>query len=250
MQIVLINPYELGRQPFGLAEPTAWLKQAGFEVDNVDLSVEKLDSDILKQARLVGMYVPMHTATRIAAEAIPRIRELAPRAQICVYGLYAPMNAKLFESLGVNTVLGGEFEPALLSLAERIRSGHAKEALGTVVNLSKIPFQIPDRTRLPSLAHYAHLRLADGIRKTVGFVEASRGCKHFCRHCPVVPIYEGKFRIAPVEVVLADIRNQVGEGAQHISFGDPDFLNGPTHAVRIVRAVNREFPELTYDAPI
>ena len=250
MHVVLINPYELGRQPFGLAEPTAWLKQAGFTVDNIDLSVGRLDSDMLTRARLVAVYVPMHTATRIAAEAIPRIRELAPKARICVYGLYAPMNAKLFENLGVDTVLGGEFEPALLSFAERIRCGDANASLGTVVNLTKIAFPIPDRSHLPSLTHYAHLRLANGIRKTVGFVETSRGCKHLCRHCPVVPIYQGKFRIVPGEVVLADIRNQVSAGAQHISFGDPDFLNGPTHAVRIVRAINREFPELTYDATI
>lgn len=250
MQVVLVNPYELGRQPFGLAEPTAWLKQAGFSVDNLDLSVGRLDSDMLRHASLVAIYVPMHTATRIAAEAIPRVRELAPEATICVYGLYAPMNAELFENLGVDTVLGGEFEPALLSLAKRIRSADANATLGTVVNLAKIPFLIPDRAHLPSLAHYAHLRLADGIRKTVGFVETSRGCKHLCRHCPVVPIYQGKFRIVPVEVVLADIRNQVSAGAQHISFGDPDFLNGPTHAVRIVRAINRAFPELTYDATI
>jgi len=51
-------------------------------------------------------------------------------------------------------------------------------------------------------------------------------------------------------VVMADIASQVERGAQHITFGDPDFFNGPTHAMEIVRALHREFPNLTYDATI
>jgi hypothetical protein len=66
----------------------------------------------------------------------------------------------------------------------------------------------------------------------------------------VVPVYEGRFRIVPVPVVLADIREQVAQGAEHISFGDPDFLNGPTHAFRILDALHEEFPEVTFDATI
>jgi len=84
----------------------------------------------------------------------------------------------------------------------------------------------------------------------VGFAEGSRGCKHWCRHCPVVPVYQGKFRIVQASVVLADIRSQVAMGAEHISFGDPDFLNGPTHALKLARALHAEFPDLTFDATI
>ena len=63
----------------------------------------------------MALYVGMHTATRIAVEAIPRIRELAPHAHLCVYGLYAPMNQPLLRGLGVQTILGGEFEPGLVA---------------------------------------------------------------------------------------------------------------------------------------
>jgi hypothetical protein len=49
---------------------------------------------------------------------------------------------------------------------------------------------------------------------------------------------------------MADIRDQVAAGATHISFGDPDFLNGPTHGLRVAHALHDEFPELTYDATI
>ena len=248
---VLINPYELGRQPFALAEPAAWLKRAGFQVACIDLSLQKLDPRTLAGASLVAVYVGMHTATRIAVEAIPRIKALAPGAHLCVYGLYAPMNEMLLRGLGVGTVLGGEFEPGLLSVAERLRStrrnGTQSEPL---INLSRIEFLTPDRTGLPPLARYAHLQLPDGSSKVVGFAEGSRGCKHLCRHCPVVPVYQGKFRIVPVDVVMADIRSQVTKGAEHISFGDPDFFNGPTHALKLVTALHAEFPGVTFDAVI
>jgi len=92
--------------------------------------------------------------------------------------------------------------------------------------------------------------LPDGGHRITGYTEATRGCKHFCRHCPIVPIYSGQFRVVPVDVVLADIRQQVDAGAEHITFGDPDFFNGITHAERIVRALHGEFPQLTYDVTI
>lgn len=250
MKVVLINPYEIGRQPFGLAEPAAWLTRAGCEVHCLDLTLQRLEPDVLRAARLVAIYVAMHTATRIAVEAIPRIQAIAPQAHLCVYGLYAPMNEKLLRDLGVHTVLGGEVEPALVSLVERLRAGDGRVQTEPVVNLAKIEFLTPDRSALPPLARYAHLQLPDGGRKTVGFAEGSRGCKHLCRHCPVVPVYRGMFRVIPVDVVMADVRQQAAAGAQHISFGDPDFFNGPTHALKLVHALHAEFPDISYDATI
>lgn len=250
MHVVLISPYELGRQPFGLAEPAAWLRRAGFQVACLDLSLQRLDAEVLREAQMVALYLGMHTATRIAVEALPRIQTLAPRAELCAYGLYAPVNEVLLRSLGVGTILGGEFEPALVSAAQQIAAGSALTKPDATVNRNKIAFIKPDRSGLPALQRYAQLRLPDGRRKVVGFTEASRGCKHLCRHCPVVPVYEGRFRIVPTPVVLADIRDQVAQGAQHISFGDPDFLNGPTHAFRTLLALHEEFPKVTFDATI
>ncbi len=250
MKVVLISPYELGRQPFGLAHPAAWLAREGCSVFCLDLSLQTLGSDVIANADLVAVYVGMHTATRIAAGAIPRIRAIAPTARLCVYGLYAPMNADFLRTLGVETILGGEFEPGLKSLVARIRAGDGRIQSEPVVSLAKIEFFPPDRTGLPPLGRYAHLQIPGDGNRVTGFVEASRGCKHLCRHCPVVPVYEGRFRIVPVDVVMADVRQQVAAGAQHISFGDPDFLNGPTHALRVVRALHEEFPKITYDVTI
>jgi radical SAM superfamily enzyme YgiQ (UPF0313 family) len=248
---VLVNPYELGRQPFALAQPAAWLKREGFEVSCLDLSLQKLDAEMLKDAGLVAVYVGMHTATRIAVQALPRVRRLAPKAHLCVYGLYAPMNEALLRGMGVDTVLGGEVEPALLSLGQRLRiNGHPTAQSEPVISLDRIAFEVPDRSGLPKLSRYAHLVLPDGSTRVAGFAEGSRGCKHLCRHCPVVPVYQGKFRIVQLDAVMEDIRQQVEEGAAHISFGDPDFLNGPTHGLRLARALHDAFPRVTFDATI
>ncbi len=250
MKVVLISPYELGRQPFGLAHPAAWLAREGCTVHCLDLSLQKLDAAVIADAELVAIYVGMHTATRIATQAIPRIRAMAPQARLCVYGLYAPMNADFLRALGVDAIFGGEFEPGLKSLVQRIRAGDGRIQSEPVVNLSKIEFLLPDRAGLPPLGRYAHIRVPGAGNRMVGFVDASRGCKHLCRHCPVVPVYEGRFRIVPADMVMADTRQQIAAGAQHISFGDPDFFNGPTHALRIVRALHTEFPQITYDITI
>ena len=247
-KVVLINPYELGRQPFALAHPKALLEKAGFTVVCIDLSLQKLEARFLTEAMLVAVYLGMHTATRIAGAILPRLRELAPQAHLCVYGLYAPINQALFQNLGVKSVLGGEFEPDLMELAIALKTqpGFTKVS----VNLSKIHFTQPDRSGLPALSRYAHLLSHDRAKIVTGFVEASRGCKHLCRHCPVVPVYQGKFRIIPMDVVLKDIAAQIEQGAGHISFGDPDFFNGPGHSMKIVRFMHERYPSITYDATI
>ena len=193
----------------------------------------------------MALYLGMHTATRIAAAALPKIRALAPKARLAAFGLYAPVNAAWLSSLGVESIFGGESEPDLL---DWVLGGDASPH--PIVRRDKIEFLLPDRSGLPELNRYASLVLADGSAKRIGFAEASRGCKHLCRHCPVVPVYEGKFRIVPVDVVMADIAQQVEAGAQHISFGDPDFLNGPTHALKIAEALHGRFPQLSWDATI
>lgn len=239
MRALLIGTYEMGRQPFGLASPAAWLRRAGWEVACADVSRQQLDASAVAAADLIGLYLPMHTATRLALALLPRLRTLAPHARIVAFGLYAPMNVGLLRAAGVNTVLGPEFEADL-----------AAGATQPTPDLPHLAFAAPDRRALPPLSHYAHLHLPSGERRITGYTEASRGCKHHCRHCPIVPIYQGRFRIVPPDVVLADIRQQVAAGAQHITFGDPDFLNGPTHALRIIDALHREFPTLSFDATI
>ena len=257
MDIVLISTYELGRQPFGLASPAAWLRKRGHQVVSLDLSRQALDETAIRKAQLIAIYLPMHTATRLAAQLIPRLRELNEFAHLCCYGLYAPMNVEYLRSLGVSTILGGEFEDGIVHLVERIESTQKRETdqsshtqTEPVISLARLPFEVPDRSGMPSIEKYAHLILPGNGYRIVGSTEASRGCKHLCRHCPVVPVYKGVFRIVGRDVVMEDIRRQVDAGAQHLSFGDPDFFNGIRHAMELVEAFHREFPTITYDVTI
>jgi radical SAM superfamily enzyme YgiQ (UPF0313 family) len=112
--------------------------------------------------------------------------------------------------------------------------------------LARLDFPLPGRRALPALTKYARLE-RDGRQELTGYVEASRGCKHRCRHCPIPPVYGGRFFVVPADVVLADVRQLVAAGARHITFGDPDFLNGPGHAIALARALHAEFPHVTFD---
>jgi len=253
VNIVLISTYELGRQPFGLASPAAWLRKRDHQVLALDLARQSLDEAAIGEAQLIAIYLPMHTATRLAAQLIPQLRNLNPSAHLCCYGLYAPMNVEYLRALGVSTILGGEFEEELVRLAERLASNGKQltvQSPESLISMARLQFEVPDRSGMPAMEKYAHLIVPGAGFRIVGSTEASRGCKHLCRHCPIVPVYKGVFRIVSRDVVMEDIRRQVAAGAQHITFGDPDFFNGIRHAMELTEAFHREFPGVTYDVTI
>jgi len=251
VKILLLSTYELGHQPFGLASPAAWLRKRGHSVHSFDLSRQSVEESALCAAELIVFYLPMHTATRLALQWLRAIRPRNPASHLCACGLYAPLNESHLRAAGFSTVLGPEFEAELAGLADSLASGKAREdSQSNDARLPRLSFEVPDRTGLPALRKYAHVVMPTGEHRTAGYTEASRGCKHLCRHCPIVPVYAGQFRVVPWEVVLSDIRQQVEAGAEHITFGDPDFFNGITHATRIVEALHAQHPRLTYDVTI
>jgi radical SAM superfamily enzyme YgiQ (UPF0313 family) len=258
VRVLLVSTYDLGRQPFGLASPAAWLRGAGVDVHCADVSRETLSAETVRSADAVAFYLPMHTATRLALPLIARVRGLNPSARVFAYGLYAPLNASLLRANGVEEIFGGEFEEALVRAITGPPAaesgvgaiGSASQNRTGVTSVPRLSFLVPDRDGLPPLTRYASLQMPDGARRVVGYTEASRGCKHLCRHCPIVPVYGGRFRTVPIDVVLADVRAQIERGAQHITFGDPDFFNGIKHARQLVTAFAREFPGITYDVTI
>lgn len=254
--ILLISCYELGHQPFHLATLLALLRQAGYTPVPVDTAVETLTDEAITEARFVAVSVPMHTALRLGQQLALHVRSLNPSAHICFYGHYASLNADYLLQKSVDSVIGGEYEVPLLKLIAVLEQGETAPVQGVSTRQSssepwiqRTTFPLPERQQLPSLDHYARLEM-NGRAVLAGYTETTRGCKHRCLHCPITPIYRGRFFAIPAEIVLADIRSQVEHGARHITFGDPDFFNGPTHALRITRAMHREFPEVTFDATI
>ena len=266
--ILLISCYELGHQPAGITQPLGFLEEAGYAPAVLDIAVEELDEARVRRARFAGISVPMHTALRLGVRLAQLIRSLNPECQICFYGLYASLNAEYLLEHVADWVIGGEYEAPLVSLIEALDrqslSDPSPHTAGLTPDLQiqgvsrrgrivepilrrpPRPMPVPSRAELPALDRYARLE-CDGAQRLVGYVEASRGCLHHCLHCPIVPVYEGRFFVFPQETVLEDIRRQARAGVAHITFGDPDFLNGPGHSLSIVRAMHAEFSHLTFD---
>ncbi|MFY9610476.1 MAG: CUAEP/CCAEP-tail radical SAM protein [Blastocatellia bacterium] len=248
-QVLLVSCYELGHQPVGLAMPIGFLNRAGVAAETMDMSVEEFDPEKAKRARFAGISVPMHTALRLGVQVAREIRQLNPECHICFFGLYASLNSDYLLQGFADSIIGGEYEEELV---ERVKSffgetsPRQQPAVGAKPVLARLSFPVPDRSELVPLDRYAKLEYK-GKQRLAGYVEASRGCLHLCTHCPIPPVYEGRFFVVSEQVVLEDIRNQVASGARHITFGDPDFLNGPGHSLSIARAVHQEFPELTFD---
>jgi radical SAM superfamily enzyme YgiQ (UPF0313 family) len=252
-RILLVSTYELGHVPHGIALPWAFLARAGFRPAALDLAVERLDPARVARARLAAISVPMHTALRLAISAARRIRALNPGCLVAFHGLYATLNAPLLAREGAIATLSGECEEALVALAVAIERGEPTApflragAGAGAATLDRLRFPAPDRSGLPPLDRYARLDDGRGATLTAGYTEATRGCLHACRHCPIPALYGGRFFAIPAGTVVEDVARQVADGARHVTFGDPDFLNGPEHALRVAEAVHARFPHLTFD---
>lgn len=244
MRVLLVSTYELGHQPLHLASPAAALRAAGHEVRCLDISVSEWDPALVDWADAVAFSVPMHTAMRLAVKGAEAVRRRRPELPVCFYGLYAPVSRRATVGRLVDRVVAGEYEPGLEAWLEDL--GRPAGADDPGIDLRRQPFHLPDRKGLPPLRRYAHLALG-GEERLVGYVEASHGCAHRCRHCPVPVVYDGRTRRVPMDVVLDDVAQLVGKGARHITFGDPDFLNRWAHSMHVVSELHVRFPELTYD---
>lgn len=244
--VLLVSCYELGHQPLATAQAAAFLRRAGFAPAQLDLAQDALTTEAARRAAVIAISVPMHTALRVGVEAAREARAAHPEAMVGFFGLYAWLNREYLLDGIADWVLAGESEEALVAAVAGHERGRDLAERASPPVLERLDFPVPEREGLPGLDRYVMLEHR-GIRVPAGYVEGSRGCLHLCRHCPIPPVYGGRFFALPVDTVMADIRAQVAAGARHITFGDPDFLNGPGHARRLAEALHREFPSVTFD---
>ncbi|MDX1449152.1 MAG: radical SAM protein, partial [Acidimicrobiia bacterium] len=240
MRLLLVSTYELGHQPLHLASPAAALAAAGHEVVLRDVAVDGFDASILEDIDAVAVSVPMHTAARLAQDVVDLVRSERPGTPVALFGLYAAEGS--FE--GVSARFVGEYEPDLVAWADG-----GSESPGVRVSIAHGKFSVPLRDSLPHPDRYGRLDIGGELR-LAGYVEASHGCRHRCRHCPIPAVYDGRYRIVDGDTVEADIDGQVSAGVRHITWGDPDFLNGPRHAVDVLERVHRRHPDVTHDLTI
>ncbi|MDQ6734867.1 MAG: cobalamin B12-binding domain-containing protein, partial [Nitrospirota bacterium] len=118
--ILLISCYELGHQPVGIALPMGFLKQAGYAPAALDIAVEEFDAERVKQAWFIGISVPMHTALRLGIRVAELIRDVNPACHLCIFGLYASLNAEYLLAHVADSVIGGEYETPLVNLVHAL----------------------------------------------------------------------------------------------------------------------------------
>jgi hypothetical protein len=201
--------------------------------------VEPLPSDLAGWAEAAAISVPMHTAMRLGVEVAVGLRLSRPDLPIAFYGLYAAVGADRTLAGLADRLIAGEY-------VDDLAAWPAGTGSGLTVEIGLHESVVPARNLLPPLDGYARLSI-DGEERVAAYVEASRGCRHRCRHCPVPSVYDGRFRIVDRESLLADISQLVAMGARHVTFGDPDFLNGPAHSQHVVDELHASFPGLTFD---
>ena len=231
MKILLLSFYDLGKQPKIISELYKKLDNGSNQIDIVDYSIEEKNLT-LDNYDVLGIYASMHTAS-VLAEQYLRDRKLPNK--LFVFGLYANVFSEMFSNF------------------QSIHSFDSDE-LASLLEVQLNPnysfkHSVPDRTILPSITDYSHI--VDGSNNLIaGSVETTYGCKHECTHCPVPIEFKGMFKTFGTEKIITDVTNQVEEGAKHISFNDPDFFNGPKHALKILQLLNEKHPSITYDSTI
>ena len=251
-RVVLISCYELGHEPLGIVVPAGVLARAGIVPRTMDVAVDEFDAAAITGAQLVAISTPMHTALRLGVRVAARVRALNPAAHICFYGLYAGLNARHLVPAHADSCLGAESEASLLELASAVLGAvHPRSvALPSPTPAARARDRALDFTpyRASQTRHDRYVMLDQGgARSPVGYIPTTRGCKHLCRHCPLPAEYAGSFYAIPVARVLDDVAEVVARGARHVTFADADFLNGPTHALRVARELHRRFAGVSFD---
>tara|TARA_X000001036_G_scaffold170380_1_gene161192 strand:- start:5488 stop:6831 length:1344 start_codon:yes stop_codon:yes gene_type:complete len=231
LKILLTSFYDLGKQPKIIAEIVDRYNSSEIDFDFFDFSVEDQNID-LENYDVLGIYAPMHTATILSIEYI---KDKKLPNKMFTFGLYG----SVLEDFNSSIRYIKDIESDELALFLEINDDHQ----------FSLKNNIPNRQIFPDISNYAHL--VDGSNNLIaGSVETTYGCKHSCTHCPVPISFNGSFKTYSLEKIVSDVENQVKQGAKHISFNDPDFFNGPIHALKILESLNEKFPSITYDSTI
>ncbi len=248
MRPLILSTYELGHQPHLAALVAGVLKEGGSEYDIVDLSIDP-NLDLLFNTYQGGypnavaietavLTVGMLTSAMLFRDVLSYLAKNSGHiTKLIVYGLYA------------NEVASEASRISYTDLIVRTTPTTEEIALDLGVENATVKRYLPARENLPNLTRYKTVT-SSGIERVTGYTEASVGCRHRCRHCPLPIFFNGRVAVNPVEDILNDIEFQVNAGATHITLGDPDFFNAPIHAMKVARAIKARFDNVTFDCTI
>ena len=100
------------------------------------------------------------------------------------------------------------------------------------MSFERMRFETPDRSGLPPLN--ALRQMFDGKRIALPDIRRRAAAASIsAATVRLFPFTTGRSAWSRLTSCWPTSRQQVESGAQHITFGDPDFFNGPTHGMRI-----------------
>ncbi|MFB4212861.1 RCCLKC-tail radical SAM protein [Shouchella sp. 1P09AA] len=261
MKILLVSSFEGGFQPSTIATAATPLIKDGHDVQVLDTYVEGIVESKFEGKDLIAISIPLFDAVHAGVELSKKAAEINPTAHVTFFGQHATINARRFTGKYSHSSVTGEWEKPLRLLAQHLEGNYEGDIPGLVtaehiINETHIApcmdrksFDLPSRSILPSLHKYPQKQINHllGSDQVVGSTEIARGCHHRCLYCSVFAAYGGKVLLIPEDIVINDVRNLVEDGMTHLTFVDADFFNAKYHGIKIIRALNKEFPNLTYD---
>ena len=214
MRVLLVSTYELGHQPLHLASPAAALRRAGHEVRTPRPRRRAVGPGRRSSGPrpwLLGADAHRHAAGapgrrrvrrepgRAADLPLRALRHRQPRPDPRA-GTRRPRHRRRVRAgaRGLGRQPGGWGPPP----APRPRRSSRSSTCGAR-SLG------PPARGLCRRSSATPTWRSGGEERLVGYVEASHGCLHRCRHCPVPVVYDGRIRIVPDDVVLADVERLV-----------------------------------------
>jgi radical SAM superfamily enzyme YgiQ (UPF0313 family) len=262
MSVAVLSLFEGGYQPLTALTAFTALRNAGEQAEFCDLYVSGIESiDEFADRNIIAISVPLFDSLQAAASAVQRLRAQNAESKIIFFGQYATINASRLVGRYCDYAIAGEWEQAIVGLVRKL-SGKSDGKPAGVMDIEAVrnggavlpqrprdQFVVPDRSVAPSLEKYPQPQLDKllGEKKKVGGVETTRGCHHRCTYCSVYAAYDGKVLLSRDDLIVSDVANLVDLGMEHLSFVDADFFNARKYALRVLRRLHSEFPNLTYD---
>lgn len=252
LKVLIVSSFEGGYQPISAATACAALSENGFDTSILDTYVDGVREDILKEANLVAISIPLFDSLYSGIEIAKIVKEINKNAHVSFFGQYASINASRLAPKYCDTCIIGQWENKLVLLAQQLSKNHfsysSSQENNYIVNESQ-KFYLPHRAFLPPLYKYPQEQINKfcGSTQIVGGTETSRGCHHKCLYCSVFASYDGKVEIIPEEIILTDVRTMISGGMTHLTFMDADFFNSKNYGIKIMKKIHEEFPSLTFD---
>lgn len=259
-KIMLASTYEAGFQPISVGTAAAHLLKHGFNPICLDTFVDYPEESAFADVDLLAISLQLFQSVEASVELAKMARRANPTMIIAMFGQHANIHAERLVGKYCDYVIRGDWEPAIVGLARKVRGEEVELELPGLCQPGHISapyihrddYLPPARHLLPELLKYNYQEFEKfqndpSKRKVVANVETARGCHHACTYCSVFAATGRKVNIIPQDVVMADIRQVVEMGASHICFVDADFINSKVHGLNVVRQMHKEFPHLSFD---